>query len=306
MHGARLAALAESATPSSLEAAVAGGIRSSRRCAKGWSATAWRASTASGTVPATILTTMRETPGLTSCWPRRRRRAMPRPIPARRRRHRRRAQAGTDGAAFAPRSIPPASMSRHPPRHPMTSSSPKSRLSHQAARAGARPGTARATCIPAWSRSRRRRPYRRRVQCRGDRGRLSARPCSRPRRRAGADRLRGGGRHRRRGARAHAGLVVPAARLADKKTSPSGSPCRGLLYAPDGAGPAGRDRAAVSGVLAKERISLESMLQRGRSQSGEVPVVLTTHETEEARMRRALARIAKLKAVAEEPCLIRI
>ena len=48
------------------------------------------------------------------------------------------------------------------------------------------------------------------------------------------------------------------------------------------------------------------MLQRGRSQSGEVPVVLTTHETEEAAMRRALARIAKLKAVAEEPCLIRI
>jgi len=64
--------------------------------------------------------------------------------------------------------------------------------------------------------------------------------------------------------------------------------------------------SAVSGALAKERISLESMLQRGRSQSGEVPVVLTTHETEEAAMRRALAHIAKLKAVAEEPCLIRI
>ena len=39
---------------------------------------------------------------------------------------------------------------------------------------------------------------------------------------------------------------------------------------------------------------------------GEVPVVLTTHETEEARMQRALSRIAKLKAVAEAPCLIRI
>ncbi len=64
--------------------------------------------------------------------------------------------------------------------------------------------------------------------------------------------------------------------------------------------------AAVSGVLAKERISLESMLQRGRSQSGEVPVVLTTHETEEAAMQRALTRIARLKAVAEPPCLIRI
>ena len=100
-------------------------------------------------------------------------------------------------------------------------------------------------------------------------------------------------------------FVVPAARLADKKASPMdrhvGAYYMRLMV---------QDRpgviAAVSGVLAKERISLESMLQRGRSQSGEVPVVLTTHETEEARMRRALARIAKLKAVAEEPCLIRI
>ena len=64
--------------------------------------------------------------------------------------------------------------------------------------------------------------------------------------------------------------------------------------------------AAISGALAKERISLESMLQRGRSQSDGVPVVLTTHETEEAAMQRALARIAKLGAVAEEPCVIRI
>src|SRR5713101_5237574 len=100
-------------------------------------------------------------------------------------------------------------------------------------------------------------------------------------------------------------FVVPAARLADKKISPmdrhQGAYYMRLMV---------QDRpgviSAVSGALAKERISLESMLQRGRSQSGEVPVVLTTHETEEAAMRRALARITKLKAVAEEPCLIRI
>jgi homoserine dehydrogenase len=100
-------------------------------------------------------------------------------------------------------------------------------------------------------------------------------------------------------------FVVPAARLADKRASPmdrhQGAYYMRLMV---------QDRpgviAAVSGVLARERISLESMLQRGRSQSGEVPVVLTTHETEEARMRRALVRIAHLKAVAEEPCLIRI
>ena len=65
--------------------------------------------------------------------------------------------------------------------------------------------------------------------------------------------------------------------------------------------------AALSRVLADERISVEAMLQRGQSEdSGVVPVVLTTHETVEARMQRALARISKLKAVAEQPCLIRI
>jgi homoserine dehydrogenase len=100
-------------------------------------------------------------------------------------------------------------------------------------------------------------------------------------------------------------FVVPAARLADKKVSPmerhEGAYYMRLMV---------QDRpgviSAVSGALAQERISLESMLQRGRSQSGEVPVVLTTHETNEAAMRRALARIARLKAVAEEPCVIRV
>lgn len=100
-------------------------------------------------------------------------------------------------------------------------------------------------------------------------------------------------------------FVVPADRLADRRASPM-ERHRGAYYmrlmVQDRPGVI----AAISGALAKERISLESMLQRGRSQSGEVPVVLTTHETEERAMRRALGRIAKLGAVAEEPCLIRI
>ena len=100
-------------------------------------------------------------------------------------------------------------------------------------------------------------------------------------------------------------FVVPADRLSDKKVSPMDRH-QGAYYmrlmVQDKPGVI----SAVSGALAKERISLESMLQRGRSQSGEVPVVLTTHETEEAAMQRALARIAKLGAVAEEPCVIRI
>jgi homoserine dehydrogenase len=48
------------------------------------------------------------------------------------------------------------------------------------------------------------------------------------------------------------------------------------------------------------------MIQRGRSPSEAVPVVLTTHVTVEAAMRRALADIAKLPSVLEPPRMIRI
>ena len=64
--------------------------------------------------------------------------------------------------------------------------------------------------------------------------------------------------------------------------------------------------ADVTAVLRDEGISLESMLQRGRSPGEAVPVVLVTHETREAAMVAALARIAALDAVLEDPAVIRI
>jgi homoserine dehydrogenase len=64
--------------------------------------------------------------------------------------------------------------------------------------------------------------------------------------------------------------------------------------------------ADVTAALRDEEVSLEAMLQRGRSPDEAVPVVLTTHDTVEASMRRALARIAELKTVVEPPRLIRI
>jgi len=64
--------------------------------------------------------------------------------------------------------------------------------------------------------------------------------------------------------------------------------------------------AEVTAVLRDAGISLESMLQRGRSPGEAVPVVLVTHETGEAAMRGALQRIAALGAVLEPPALIRI
>jgi homoserine dehydrogenase len=64
--------------------------------------------------------------------------------------------------------------------------------------------------------------------------------------------------------------------------------------------------ADVTAALRDEQVSLESMLQRGRAPDEAVPVVLTTHDTDEASMRRALDRIAALRTVVEPPHMIRI
>jgi homoserine dehydrogenase len=64
--------------------------------------------------------------------------------------------------------------------------------------------------------------------------------------------------------------------------------------------------ADVTAVLRDLGVSLESMLQRGRSPGEAVPVVLVTHETQESAMREALSRIAALDAVVEAPAMIRI
>jgi homoserine dehydrogenase len=64
--------------------------------------------------------------------------------------------------------------------------------------------------------------------------------------------------------------------------------------------------ADVTAVLRDLGVSLESMLQRGRSPGEAVPVVLVTHETQESAMGEALSRIAALNAVLEAPTMIRI
>jgi len=64
--------------------------------------------------------------------------------------------------------------------------------------------------------------------------------------------------------------------------------------------------ADVAALLRDQSVSLESFLQRGRSPGDAVPVVMTTHETEEAAMTRALQAIGALDAVLEPPRMIRI
>ncbi len=64
--------------------------------------------------------------------------------------------------------------------------------------------------------------------------------------------------------------------------------------------------ADVTAALRDAGVSLESMLQRGRAPGETVPVVLVTHETNEAAMRAALEQIGRSDAVLEPPALIRI
>src|SRR5256714_3592024 len=64
--------------------------------------------------------------------------------------------------------------------------------------------------------------------------------------------------------------------------------------------------ADVAAALRDEHVSMESMIQRGRAPGEAVPVVMTTHITVEAAMRRALKRIEALDTVLEPPRMIRI
>jgi len=64
--------------------------------------------------------------------------------------------------------------------------------------------------------------------------------------------------------------------------------------------------ADIAAAFRDERVSIEAMLQRARSETEAVPVVLTTHRVEEAALQRAVARIDRLDTVVEETRMIRI
>ncbi|HQT46462.1 MAG TPA: homoserine dehydrogenase [Acidocella sp.] len=64
--------------------------------------------------------------------------------------------------------------------------------------------------------------------------------------------------------------------------------------------------ADVTAILRDHGISLESMLQHGRKPGEAVPIVLVTHETNEAAVAQALLSIAALDVVLDPPAIIRI
>ena len=64
--------------------------------------------------------------------------------------------------------------------------------------------------------------------------------------------------------------------------------------------------ADISAVFRDENISIESLIQHGRSVTEAVPVVMKMHECIEASMQKALSKIHHLDSVIETPTMVRI
>ncbi len=64
--------------------------------------------------------------------------------------------------------------------------------------------------------------------------------------------------------------------------------------------------ATIASALNDNDVSMESILQRGRSSDEAVPVVLTTHAADEQSMDSTLALIRENESVVDQPCMIRI
>ncbi len=64
--------------------------------------------------------------------------------------------------------------------------------------------------------------------------------------------------------------------------------------------------ASISGILAKHRISIASVIQKERREKGKVPIVMMTHEAKESSIQKALREIDRLKVVKAKSMLIRV
>ncbi|HEY0266544.1 MAG TPA: ACT domain-containing protein, partial [Rhizomicrobium sp.] len=62
--------------------------------------------------------------------------------------------------------------------------------------------------------------------------------------------------------------------------------------------------ASIAGQLAEAGVSIESMIQRGRSTSEPVAIVMITHESSQASVERALKAIGASDKVRTRPCMI--
>lgn len=62
----------------------------------------------------------------------------------------------------------------------------------------------------------------------------------------------------------------------------------------------------ISGIMADHQISIHSVIQKGRRESGPVPVIFLTHTAREADLLAAVKRIGEEDIVGEPPVIIRI
>lgn len=62
----------------------------------------------------------------------------------------------------------------------------------------------------------------------------------------------------------------------------------------------------ITEILGDLNISINSLLQRGKSKEEKVPIVLTTHQAVEGDLRKAVRRIEKLDVIGDEPLWLRI
>jgi homoserine dehydrogenase len=64
--------------------------------------------------------------------------------------------------------------------------------------------------------------------------------------------------------------------------------------------------ARIAGILSSHDISIESVIQKGRTESGPVAIVMRTHTASESSVQAALTEIDALAVVAEPTVKIRI
>jgi homoserine dehydrogenase len=62
----------------------------------------------------------------------------------------------------------------------------------------------------------------------------------------------------------------------------------------------------ISGILGKNKISIHSVIQKGRKVRGGVPIFMLTHEAQEANILRALKEVDRLPTTVDKTMLIRI
>ena len=95
---------------------------------------------------------------------------------------------------------------------------------------------------------------------------------------------------------------LPEADLVPIEDIQTGSYCRFTVHDKPGV------LAQIAALFASENISIETVIQHGRSETegGTVPLIMITHDAPEAAMQRAITHIGELPTVKEKPQIIRI